>query len=39
MSSYDNDYTDEMYEHYMLTDEGAEYFLRSIGKKRIQRKS
>lgn len=26
MSSYDNDYTDEMYERYMLTDEGAEYF-------------
>ena len=26
MSSYDNDYTDEMYDRYMHTGEGAEYF-------------
>ncbi len=26
MSNYDNDYTDEMYDRYMLTGEGAEYF-------------
>lgn len=26
MSYYDNDYTDEMYDRYMHTGEGAEYF-------------
>lgn len=26
MSNYDNDYTDDMYDRYMLTGEGAEYF-------------
>ena len=26
MSSYDNDYTDEMYDRYMHTGEGTEYF-------------
>lgn len=26
MSYYDNDYSDEMYDRYMLTGEGAEYF-------------
>ena len=26
MSCYDSDYTDEMYDRYMLTGEGAEYF-------------
>ena len=26
MSSYENDYTDEMYDRYMHTGEGAEYF-------------
>lgn len=26
MKSYDNDYTDDMYDRYMLTGEGAEYF-------------
>ena len=26
MSYYDNDYTDDMYDRYMLTGEGAEYF-------------
>ena len=26
MSNYDNDYTDDMYDRYMHTGEGAEYF-------------
>lgn len=26
MNDYDNDYTDDMYDRYMLTGEGAEYF-------------
>ena len=26
MNNYDNDYTDDMYDRYMLTGEGAEYF-------------